>query len=301
MHEQASTSHSVTRGMANGVDYNTWRLTGRRVTLAGQEIFVRVSGSGPALLFLHGFPTSSYDFTQVIGALEKEFQCIAFDFAGFGDSEPLAQPDYQQQTNIALALLTHLGIVKTVLVAHDYGVTVAQEMLARKQQGRLSDLAIAGVVLLNGGLDANQIRPLAIQRLLLSPLGLVLGPFLVRRSTFERAMRRILVRFERFDIVQHWQAVTVRGSHQRVHQTIQYMNERRRYRQRWVAALANEKTPLALAWGERDPISGTPMLQWAKGLRPDAQVLALEVGHYPQIEATEEVAAFVERFAADLF
>jgi len=48
----------------------------------------------------------------------------------------------------------------------------------------------------------------------------------------------------------------------------------------------------------RDPVSCVDVLEWAKQQRPDAEVLALPVGHYPQVEAPAEVASLIARFAA---
>lgn len=76
-----------------------------------------------------------------------------------------------------------------------------------------------------------------------------------------------------------------------------YIAERRRRALRWIGAFATTKTPLGFAWGMRDPISGAHVLQWIRGRRPDAEALELDVGHYPQVEAPDEVAGFIERFA----
>jgi pimeloyl-ACP methyl ester carboxylesterase len=273
--------------------YTEWNRSGNRVRLLGRDAFVRISGTGPALLFLHGFPTSSYDWTENIAILEARFRCIAFDFWGFGDSDPLDRYDYDQQTELALAVAAHAGIERAVVVAHDYGVSVAQELLARRPPA----LAIEGVVYLNGGVDPDLHRPIAIQRALASPLGAVLAPLLVRKTTFARSMRRILATPDRFDLDEHWQAVSARGAHRRAHALLHYIAERQSRRSRWLASFTHRDPAIALAWGERDPVSGAHVLEWARRERPDAEVLALPVGHYPQVEAPSEVASLISRFA----
>lgn len=273
--------------------YEEWRAGGEHIRVAGKQAFVRVSGAGQALLFFHGFPTSSYDWSECIGILEKNFRCVVFDFWGFGDSDPLEPYDYDRQVELALAVAAHARLERPVLVAHDYGVSVAQELLARGP----ASLAIAGVVYLNGGIEPVLHRPIAIQRLLAGPLGAVLGPLLIHKATFARSMARILEVRQRFDTNEHWKAVSARGSHRRAHALLHYIAERRRRRERWVEAFANPDTPVALAWGELDPVSGSHVLAWAKQQRPDASVLSLAVGHYPQIEAASEVASFIARFA----
>lgn len=51
--------------------------------------------------------------------------------------------------------------------------------------------------------------------------------------------------------------------------------------------------PLAFAWGRRDPVSGDHVLAWIRSIAPTAPTLALDVGHYPQLEARDEVNGFV--------
>lgn len=64
-----------------------WRTHGQMIPLAGRQIFVRRhDGDGPLLLFLHGFPSSSYDWKQVVPLLPGS-GAVAFDFLGFGLSE----------------------------------------------------------------------------------------------------------------------------------------------------------------------------------------------------------------------
>ncbi len=255
---------------------------------------MRVSGAGPTLLFCHGFPTSSYDWSACIAILEQHYRCVAFDFWGFGDSDPIARYDYDRQTELTLAVAAHAGVTRAVVVAHDYGVSVAQELVARAP----AMPAIDGVVYLNGGVEPRLHRPIAIQRLLASPLGAVLAPLLVHKSTFARSMARVLARPERFDVDEHWRAISARGAQRRTHALLHYIAERRRRRERWVAAFCDRRLPIALAWGVRDPVSGAHVLQWAQQQRPDAEALALPVGHYPQLEAPDEVASLIARFAA---
>src|SRR5262245_49374822 len=146
------------------VSYQAWRASGRTVPIAGHSIFVRTAGAGPALVFLHGFPTSSYDWAPVVGGLAAQFRCVTFDFGGFGASSKPARHryHYDEQTEIAEAVAAAEGVERALIVAHDYGVTVAQELLARQRDGR-AKLGVDGVVFLNGGILPAQHRPLLIQ------------------------------------------------------------------------------------------------------------------------------------------
>jgi pimeloyl-ACP methyl ester carboxylesterase len=273
---------------------DAWRASGARVRLANGLVFVRSEGEGPALLFLHGFPTTSFDFAPIVARLAKHHRCVAFDFAGFGESDPPARYDCAVQADLALEVAAHADVERAIVVAHDYGSTIAQELLARAP----SSLRIDGVVFMNGGLHPKLHRPLPIQRLLAGPAGRFLAPLLVRKSTFVRSMRRALVRHDRFDFSEHWRAICAHGAQRRTHDLLHYIADRRRCEPRWSSAFSDSSPRIGLAWGTRDPISGAHVLEWARRHRPDADVLALDVGHYPQVEAPDEVAAFIERFAS---
>ncbi|NXK88157.1 MEST protein, partial [Formicarius rufipectus] len=93
-------------------------------------------GSSDLVLLLHGFPTSSYDWNKIWEGLTQRFQrVIALDFLGFGFSDKPRPHRYSisEQALLVEQLLQHLGLRRRRLnlLAHDYGATVAQELLHR--------------------------------------------------------------------------------------------------------------------------------------------------------------------------
>src|SRR5213080_3993775 len=134
------------------MDAEGWLESGERVEIqlpsGACDIFVRAAGSGPWLTLLHGFPTSSWDWARVAQILEPSFRVLAFDFLGFGDSDKPRRHEYSivEQADLTEALWGRLGIKETGLVGHDYGATVAKELLARAEEGTL-DAQLKGVVL----------------------------------------------------------------------------------------------------------------------------------------------------------
>ena len=147
-----------------------WRDGGEWFTHRGHRIFHKVEGSGPWLLLVHGFPTASWDWHRVWPALAARFRVLAFDLLGYGYSDKPPRHPYAtaDQADLVEALLFHHGVDTVAILAHDYGVTVIQELLARRLQGRAT-VEISSVCFLNGGLFFEAIRPLLIQRVLLSP------------------------------------------------------------------------------------------------------------------------------------
>jgi pimeloyl-ACP methyl ester carboxylesterase len=83
-----------------------------------------------------------------------------FDFFGFGASDKPANHDYSihEQADLVEAMWQREAITETTLVAHDYAVTVVQELLARRDEGALP-VTLRAVYLLNGGLYPDLHRP----------------------------------------------------------------------------------------------------------------------------------------------
>src|SRR5262249_37300315 len=115
-----------------------WLSSGERVKVdvpsGSFAVFCRTQGSGPWLTFLHSFPTSSWDWAKVADNLAEGHRCLFIDFLGFGDSDKPSGHDYRltEQADIVDALWRHYGVDETGLIAHDYGGSVAQELLARQ-------------------------------------------------------------------------------------------------------------------------------------------------------------------------
>ncbi|MFI6773171.1 alpha/beta fold hydrolase [Nocardia sp. NPDC050412] len=105
------------------VDDELFPFESRFVAIDGHTIHYVDEGSGPILLFLHGNPTWSFVYREVIGALRDEFRCIALDYPGFGLST--ARPDYrhlpEEHIHIVTSFVDALALSEITLVAHDWG------------------------------------------------------------------------------------------------------------------------------------------------------------------------------------
>jgi pimeloyl-ACP methyl ester carboxylesterase len=270
-----------------------------RVRLGGSDrtIFLRRMGAGPSMTLLHGFPSSSYDWARIAPQLAAERALLLFDFLGFGASEKPADHDYSihEQADLVELLWAREGIDATVLVAHDYAVSVAQELLARRAEGALA-VQLLGVQLLNGGLYPDVYRPQPGQLALLDPEQ---GPQISAQITEELWSAALRPTFaEDFDAAADsadvWRAMSREDGQRIVHRLIRYMTERADYAERWVGALEGTDVPLSFVWGMLDPISGAHMADRIRERLPAARLLALEdVGHWPALEAPERVVAAV--------
>jgi pimeloyl-ACP methyl ester carboxylesterase len=282
-----------------------WAAAGRHIDVHGQRIFVRTGGpaGAPPLLLLHGFPTSSLDWAPVWDSLALEHRLIAFDFLGFGFSDKPRRHTYDlmEQASIAEAVAAAHGMTAPHLLAHDYGVSVAQELLARAREG--GRLAVRSCCFLNGGLIPDSHRPRLIQRLLASPIGALVA-MLISRKGFAKSFSAIFAPATRpgqAELDGYWAAMTHQNGHRLGHKLIRYMADRRKHRDRWVGVLEHPIVPISLINGSLDPVSGEHLANAVGKLNPLIPITRLDgVGHYPQAEAPERVLEAYHAFRASL-
>ena len=279
------------------MELDAWQRDGRAFTYRGHEVFYRDAGDGPALLCIHGFPSASWDWHKLWPELTARFRVVAPDMLGFGLS---AKPrDYayslRDQADLHEALLGALGIEAAHVLAHDYGDSVAQELLARQLE-RGDGLRLRSVCLLNGGLFPESHRARPSQKLLRSPL----GPLFARLASESRFSANFAEVFgprtqpSPAELQTVWRLNQVHDGMRVMPKLIRYIDERRQQRQRWVEALQRAVVPLRFVNGPEDPVSGRHMAERYRELVPHPDIVLLEgIGHYPQLEAPEAVLAAV--------
>ena len=270
-----------------------WMRGGTNLSLNGRRIFVRtaVTHGRPALLLIHGYPTASYDWHRLWEPLAQRYSLYALDMLGFGSSEKPLDSDYPiaLQADLCQAVLDRCGVNSAHVLAHDYGDTVAQELLAREREGRIR---LASMCFLNGGLFPETHRARPVQKALALPL---IGPLLARAMTYERfaaTMRSIGGRTPPApdELADLWVLIQRENGRQALGRLINYMEQRRRHRDRWVGALIGSAVPRRLICGAMDPVSGAHLAERYRQLVPGADTVLLDdAGHYPQLEDPERV------------
>ena len=272
-----------------------WAAGGRPAWIAEHRLWVyERGGEGPLLLLLHGFPSSSYDWRHVLGA-RKDRAALAFDCLGFGLSDKPAGFEYTLawQADAAERLVAGREVF---LVAHDMGTSVATELMARDLRGELR-MRIAGALLFNGSILLHRARPTAGQRVLRSRVGRLFARLNTER-TFTAQFGRIFSAEHPLDPDEardQWSLLAHHDGHRRLPDTINYMNERERFTERWHGAIRDWPGALTFAWGLEDPVATTSVLDGLRELRPDAPVHELPgLGHYPQLEQPESILAALD-------
>nr|XP_033814204.1 mesoderm-specific transcript homolog protein isoform X2 [Geotrypetes seraphini] len=279
---------------------SSWRTSGAFFTYRGHRIFYRDSwgavGSSDVLLLLHGFPTSSYDWCKIWHGLTQRFhRVIALDFLGFGFSDKPRMHRYSifEQARIVEAMLGHLGLQnqKVNLLSHDYGDTVAQELLYRFDYNKTGHITISSLCLSNGGIFPETTHPRFLQKLLKD--GGVLSPILTRLINYPIFSKGIGAVFGPYtqpsdtELWEMWTGIRINDGNLVVDSILQYINQRHKHRDRWVGALISASVPLHFIYGPSDPVNPHPeFLARYRKLIPKSTVSLLDdhISHYPQLE-----------------
>ncbi len=252
----------------------------------------------PVLTYCHGYPSSTHDLEPVWDRLDG-WRLVAIDLIGFGASDkPRAGTlTIHRQADAVVAAWRHLGITSTVLQCHDYGVSVGQELLARRAEGVL-DVEVTAAIWHNGGLYPDLHRPTIGQQLLRDPDH---GAEVAASMTEEMFRGGLEVtwgqRVPLTDEIVHemWVGLERDGGSAMAHELLHYMDDRKVHADRWRAALEESGLPQTFVWGDLDPVSGAHVMERLRERMPGATLRALtDVGHWPTLEAPDEVAAAVE-------
>ncbi|MDH6194089.1 haloalkane dehalogenase [Mycobacterium frederiksbergense] len=118
------------------VDDELFPFESRFIDIDGHQTHYIDEGSGPTLLFLHGNPTWSFDYSKVIASLRSEFRCIAVDYPGFGLST--AAPGYRylptEHAQVIGKFVDALALSQVTLVGHDWGGPIGLAAAQRRPE-----------------------------------------------------------------------------------------------------------------------------------------------------------------------
>jgi uncharacterized protein (TIGR00369 family) len=119
-------------------------------TFAGDIAYLR-KGQGPALLLVHGIPSSSYLWRDVIDPLSATFDVLAPDLLGYGDSDKRMDVDLSiaAQARYMVAFMETIGVHQAAVAGHDIGGGVAQLMAVDEPQ------RVARLILIDSVVDNN--------------------------------------------------------------------------------------------------------------------------------------------------
>jgi len=283
--------------------HEAWARRGRFVTLAeGHRIFALQEGTGPDLVLIHGFPSTSHDFAAALPFLSHRFRVTTFDHLGFGFSDKPLDASYSllDQGRRAGEVMRTLGVERACVAGHDMGLTVAVEMLCRHERRDLG-FDLEALVLCNGSHLVELAHLTPFQHAIMTDDGAAAFAAGFDPESFAAAFRFLWAdasRTPEVDIraIAYWlplhDGLAVLG------RIARYNLERTWYADRWRPILGRSDVPISVVWGERDPIAvleiGRRLAEMSGG-----PLSVLEgVGHYPQLEAPGAWASAVVRGCA---
>ena len=288
-------------GLSDRVE--AWRLKGADEEFRGRQIHACFQdGEGPLVVLLHGFPTCSYDWRYLF-ELMPDRALLAFDFLGFGLSDKPRDHSYtlSWQADLTEELICrHWAGKPAFICAHDFGASVATELLARDLADELR-FELAGMLLFNGSILVERSNPTLAQKLLRGPLGPLAARF-SNEAFFRRQFASVFGGAHPLtdaDATDYWRLMTFNDGNRLGHKLVSYMDERAIYADRWHGAVSRWKGDLHLAWGMQDPVAVPDILDGLLDMRPDLPVVRMpELGHYPQVEDPDRFARILTQSLA---
>ena len=274
-----------------------------RVDVGGHAMHVMEAGEGLPVLMLHGNPTWGFLYRKVAAELRGEpFRLIVPDLIGLGFSDkPRSADEHGLDAHARWlgALLDGLHIEGLVFVGHDWGGPIGLRALADRP-GLANGLVLLNTVV---GPPRPGFRPSTFHRLARMP---VVSDVLFRGLGFPlRSLHKVqgdpgslagdVARAYRFPLRGLRNNVAPLALARMVPNTTAHPSMPALAKcQAFFEAFAG---PVALVWGERDPILGR-VVSWLEKLKPQARVTRTPAGHFLQEEAPQAIADAVRAVAA---
>ncbi|WP_296637097.1 alpha/beta hydrolase [Polaribacter sp.] len=281
------------------MEASDWKKKGKFYDFEGKSIFVIDEGtSNDVLVILHGYPTSSFDYHKVLPELVKKYRVIIHDHLGFGFSDKPLNYSYSliEQADLALQLWEKLNLKTVTLLAHDYGTSVATEILARLNINLIS-LKIKELILCNGSIHIEYSKLRVIQKLLKNKFT---GKLVAKLSTYRIFKENIKKTYfdknkvSEKELMQMWFQIENNNGRKVIHKLTNYINERYYFWYRWVGALEKTTIPTKIIWAKNDPIAVPKIGKLIHEEVQNSNIFWLEkCGHFLMLEKPNEFSLLV--------
>ena len=281
---------------------NEWKSKGEFITVNDRKLFVIDTSSffstedkvpTETMVVLHGYPTSSYDYYKVLPELSKHYRVIIHDHLGFGFSDKPLDYSYSllDQADLALQLWQLLGVKKVHLLAHDYGTSVATEIIARNNNHELT-IEIEKLTLCNGSMHIELSKLRTIQKLLKNKW---LGKYVAKLTTyaiFSKNLRNVYfdkTKVSNNELKEMWMQLEYNEGRKVIHKLSQYINERYTYWNRWIGALKETNLQTNIVWAKNDPVAVPAIARLIATEISNNKLFWIEnTGHFPMLENPDE-------------
>ena len=263
------------------------------ITLDGNTIHYTVQGSGPALVLVHGFGGSTFAWDKLVGSLRPQYTMYALDLLGFGLSDKPVDASYvlPAQADLVCALISALGIEKTVLIGHSMGGVIVADAVSK-----LPD-RIKGLIMIEPGFYYTP--PLFFQHLFF-PFDRAMAKMFYSRMGREKSFvgsyyDKSLVTPEMID-----ELLIARQTPGAV-EAMQSMSSDPEAYSTYEDIAAAVTGPSLMIWGERGEKTRTREIEDSRRLMKGSQLVMVEkCGHYVQDEKPEQAAQVILAFLQSL-
>lgn len=282
----------------------TWKSRGAYHQIGQHKIFVIDEGQHEeTIAILHGYPSGSYDYYQTLPIWTQRYRLVVHDHLGLGLSDKPQDYSYSliEQADIALALWQRLGIKAVHLLAHDYGTSVATEIIARAEQG-YEPVRLQSITLGNGSMLIEMSQLLITQKILKHDFWGPILASLTNNAIFINSFRKLWadkskIDYEEFAVL--WEMLIYNDGRKVLPRVTKYIEERKKYWHRWIGALSRTSRLVNLIWADKDPVAIVEMVYELEKKITNTNVQILpSVGHYPMLEAPEKYAEAVTQAIA---
>lgn len=262
----------------------------------GQQLHYIDEGKGEPILFVHGTPSWSFDYRNVIKKLKSDFRCIAIDHIGFGLSDKPEDYDYatQNHSKTLQKFVLEKQLEDFTLVVHDFGAVIALNFALQYPE------KVKGIVVLNSWFWSSKNDPefVKIRNVLKSPL----LPFLYRylnfspRFIFPKSFgdRKIPSRLLK-QYTKPFANKAQRNGPLAFAKSL--LNDQEWFEELWNRRNVLANKPILFIWGMKDPVIKPHYLEKFQLGFPNSKIIRLETsGHFPQEEQPGVVANAIVDF-----
>lgn len=291
-------------GRARAVEIESVReVRHRTVEVDGLNIFYREAGpkDGPVLLLLHGFPSSSHHYRELIDLLSDTYRVIAPDYPGFGMSDAPEMGEFEYSfdrfSQVIRGFIDELGLETYTMYVFDYGAPVGYRVAAAAPE------RVNGLIVQNGNAYEEGLREFW------DPIkAFWADPNPVNTNALRGLLTMDATRWQYTNGVQDqtsvapesWifdQALLDRPGNSEIQLAMfyDYRTNVPLYPE-WQAYFREYQPPTLIVWGENDFIfPGEGATPYLRDL-PDAELHMLPTGHFVLEEYAEETASLIRSF-----
>ena len=276
-----------------------WRSKGEKVTIFNNEFFVIDDKSDKkTLLILHGYACSSYDYYKILPELSKEYRVVIPDLISFGSSTKFIERYFTvlEQADAITELLKTLGIKEVSIFAHDYGASVASELISRKNSS-LINFNIQQLILSNYYLPQEYFIEEKDCDSTKKSFTKSTTSMLFTYSFFKKNKEKSLFKADILsdeDFKNMWSLHTYNDGIDIIDFIANYDNERNIFWDRWMNALKYSGIKTKIFWGEKDIFNDVEIIEMlAANIEDEDFKFIKNCGYYPMLEKPVQLSEFI--------